>query len=204
MTNKKSSFFCSTSAVRFLVAAFLISLFSLYGCVSVPPQVAKVHQKELDIIQNLRQSHIGLVDSYVDEKLLNFEEFFFNDYGPAYLKNWQKAFKTTYNRNYDPNKDFPLLYNDLVAEYQELTSPIEKIRYDLKAAINTEYSNAIDTHRAVSRWLDSLEKLNKAQQGAIDDLLAGIKPGLSLDSIDKAIEEAKAKVEKKIDELSKS
>ena len=204
MTTKKDPIFHTAVFIRIFMAVSLMFLFGLYSCVSVPPEVTKTHQKELEIIESLRTSHMAMVDSYVNEKLLNFEQFFFKEYGPAYLKNWQEAFNTLYNRKYDPNKDFPLLYNDLVVEYQELTAPIEQIREELKTAIATEYSNAFAAHQAVGHWLDSLEKLNKAQRSAINNLLAGIKPGLSLDSIDKAIEEAKAKVQDKIDELGKS
>ena len=204
MTNKRNLFSCSTPIIRIFVAASLVCLFSLSGCVSVPPQVIKTHQKELEIIEALRKSHIEMVDAYVDEKLQNFEKFFFDDYGPVYLKHWQKSFKTTYSRDYDPKKDFSLLYSDLVAEYQDLSTPIEQIRYELKAAITTEYSNAIAAHQAVDRWLESLEKLNKSQRGAIDALLTGIKPGLSLDSVDQAIKEATDTVKKKIDEYIKN
>jgi hypothetical protein len=66
MTNQKNPFFSSTSTARFLAAAFLICLFSLYSCVSVPPQVAKTHQKELEIIKSLRASHMAMVDSFVN------------------------------------------------------------------------------------------------------------------------------------------
>lgn len=189
--------------VGIILAASLVCLTSLSGCASVPPQVDKTHQKELEIIESLRKSHIEMVDSYVDQKLQNFEHFFFHEYGPVYLKNWKESFKALQNRDYDSTRDFPLLYNDLVAEYQAESEPINRIRSELKEAIVTEYRNAIAAHKTIGRWLDNLKKLNEAQRKAIDSLLSGIKPGLSLDSIDKAIETAKANVKIRIDELQK-
>jgi hypothetical protein len=47
------------------------------------------------------------------------------------------------------------------------------------------------------------EKLNAANKEAIDHLLASIKPGLSLDSIENAVREAKEKTEAKLLGLSK-
>lgn len=186
------------SKIGVVVLSFSIALF---GCVKVPPQVAKTHQKELEIIESLKSSHMAMVDAYIDKKLQNFEQFFFNEYGPVFLKNWTELFNTINNRDYDQSKDFPLLYNDLVAEYQIESQPIENIRLELKKAISTEYRNAIDAHNSVGRWLDNLEKLNEAQRSAINSFLSAIKPGFSLDSIDNAVETAKNKIEKKIEEL---
>jgi hypothetical protein len=174
---------------------------SSMGCASVPAQIAQTHRKELEIIQSLRSTHLAMVDAYVDQKLRNFEQFFFNQYGPAFLKHWIAVFKSLNDRDYDSTKDFPILYNDLVAEYQAESAPIEKMRVDLREAIATEYRNAIAAHHAVEGCIDSLEKLNASQRQAIDSLLAAIKPGLSLDSIDQAVETAKDNVKARIDEL---
>ena len=184
-----------------LTAASLIIGIIISGCVSVPPEVDRAHRKELEIIESLKSSHLAMVDAYVDQKLLTFENFFFNNYGPVYLNHWVESFKTIKNRDYDQSRDFPVLYNDLVAEYQSESEPIESIRSDLKAAIAAEYTNTIEVHNAVGRWLESLEKLNASQRKSIDSLLAAIKPGLSLNSIDEAIKIAKANVEKRIKEL---
>ena len=80
---------------------------TLLGCVSVPPQVAKTHQKELEIIESLQPAHLAMVDSYIDQKLENFEHFFFYTYGPVFLSHWINTFKTLNNRDYDENRDFP-------------------------------------------------------------------------------------------------
>ena len=118
---------------------YIILAISLFGCVSVPPQIAKTHQKELEIIQALRSAHLAMVDSYIDQKLQNFENFFFDDYGPVFLNHWITDFKTLNNRDYDADKDFPVLYNDLVAEYQAESEPIEKARSQLRQAIEREH-----------------------------------------------------------------
>lgn len=188
---------------RFRWPLIAIILLFLSACASVPPQVAKLHQKEYEIIASLKQSHLAMVDAYVNQKILAFESFFFKEYGPGYLKNWQKSFKAVYGRDYDENRDFNVLYNDLVAEYQEEVAPIEKIRSDLKEAILREYRHVVAAHEAVDDWINSFEKLNSAQREAFDRLLGAIKPGLSLDSVDKAISKAKEKVEAKISQLSK-
>lgn len=186
---------------KMIIGAICMVLFT--SCASVPPQIAKTHQKELEIIQSLRSTHIAMVDAYVDQKLENFEHFFFHKYGPVFLNHWMGGFETLYNRDYDSSKDFPTLYNDLVAEYQAESAPITELRVTLRDAIATEYSNAIDAHKAVGGWIDSLEKLNVAQRQMIDSILQGVKPGLSLDMVDKAVETAKKKVEARIAEIRK-
>jgi hypothetical protein len=203
MSYEKEQWRWNSKQVYFKIAMLTLLMYSimLFGCASVPPQVFKTHEKELEIIESLQSSHMAMIDAYVDQKLQNFESFFFKEYGPVYLSNWIESFKTLKNRVYDPNQDFPLLFQDLVAEYQAESEPIEKIRFDLKVAIQAEYSNAIYAHNTVGRWLENLEDLNESQRKAIDSLLASIKPGLSLDSIDQIITTAQKNIERRIDEL---
>lgn len=167
-----------------------IGLFML-GCASVPPQVAQTHQKELEIIQELQKTHLAMVDAYVDQKLAEFETFYFQEYGPAYYKNWMESFKETNGREYDQAKDFPRFYEDLTAEYLEVVEPLNQMRSNLKAAIETEYGNALAAHEAVGNWLESLKTLTDAQRAAVDSILSAAKPGLSLNAIDEGFNTAK-------------
>ncbi|MBI3014427.1 MAG: hypothetical protein HYY65_05060 [Candidatus Tectomicrobia bacterium] len=185
---------------RWVTLALALSLSS--GCASVPPQIAQTHKKELEIINSLQQSHTAMVDAYVDQKISVFESFFFKNYGPAYLKHWRVAFKAAYGRDYDENRDFQLLYSDLVAEYQTEIAPIENIRKDLRDAISREYRHAIAAHEAVGGWINSLEKLDAAHREAIGRLLDAVNPGLSLDSVEKAVDKAIEKAKEKISGLS--
>jgi len=179
----------------------LFIVISTVGCISIPPEITKTHSKELEIIEALKVSHLAMVDSYVDQKILVFEAFFFNEYGLVYRSNWIESFNEVTGREYKEETDFPKLYNDLVAEYQEQILPIEKIRFDLKTSIITEYTNAIDLHKTTGNWINNLEKLNDSQRKTIDSMLSSIKPGLSLNSIDSAINNAKDKLETKLDNL---
>jgi hypothetical protein len=161
------------------------------GCVSVPPQVVQTHQKELEIIQELQKSHLALAEAYMDQKLAEFEAFYFQEYGPAYRENWMASFKESRGRDYDPEQDFALFYEDLTAEYLEVVEPLNQMRADLKAAVETEYGNALAAHETVGNWLDSLKTLTDAQRMAVDSLLSAAKPGLSLNAIDSGFNEAK-------------
>jgi hypothetical protein len=180
-----------------VLSAFLL----MSGCASVPPEVVQAHQIELEIIESLKTSHLAMVDAYIDQKLTALESFFFDTYGPAYLKNWKSSFKQLSSRDYDENKDFPVLYSDLVVEYQEAIKPIETMRNDLKRSINTEFTNAILAHMAINKWIKSINSLQAANKAVIDKILGGIKPGLSLDTIDKKIETVKKELEEKLNNL---
>lgn len=184
----------------FLIGIIVLFNFLLYGCASVPPQISQTHQKEREIIISLQQSHMNMVDAYVDQKILVFDSFFFDEYGPEYLKNWRESFKEDYGRDYDENFDFSLLYSDLVAEYQDEVAPIENIRAALKEAISREYRHALAAHDATSGWINSMEKLNAAQRESIDRLLGSIEPGLSLDTVDEAVNKAIKNIKIKIPE----
>jgi hypothetical protein len=183
------------------VVLFLLAFLLMSGCASVPPEVVKAHQIELEIIESLKTSHLAMVDAYIDQKLTALESFFFETYGPAYLKNWKSISKQLSSRDYDENKDFPVLYSDLVVEYQEAIYPIEIMRNDLKRSINTEFTNAILAHMAINKWIKSINSLQTANKAVIDKILGGIKPGLSLDTIDKKIETVKKELEEKLNNL---
>ena len=175
-----------------------IALF-LAGCVSVPPQVAQLHQREQEIVQELQKSHLALVNAYIDHKLAEFETFYFQQYGPAYRENWMEGFKDAHGRDYDPEQDFALFYEDLTAEYLEVVEPLNQMRSDLKAAIETEYGNALAAHESVGVWLDSLKTLTDVQRTAVDSLLSAAKPGLSLESFDHGFRAAEEKLKQQMD-----
>lgn len=183
-------------------STYAVALLLYTACASVPPQVAKLQQKELEIIVSLRQSHLAMVDAYVDQKVLVFESWFFQVYGPVFIDDWRAKFRELNGRDYEESSDFRILYNDLVAEYQTEVSPIEEIRRDLREAISREYRHTVAAHEAVGAWIDSMEKLNGAQKDAIDRLLGAIKPGLSLELVDRAVEEAKSGALTKISKLT--
>lgn len=181
----------------------LLALFvATTGCVSVPPQVAKTHQKQLEILESLEKSHLAILDSMMDQKVQVFERFFFEEYGPVFLGHWMTQFLAVNRRPYDSTRDFPTLYNDLVAEYQAEVAPIEELRVKIRNAIKAEYRNALAAHKTVGEWLDSLEKLNAAQRRAVDDLFGAMRPMVSLDSLDKAIETARTRLDNHTASLS--
>lgn len=185
---------------RLLVLLLLLTPL-LSGCASVPPEVAQVHQEELKIIDNLKASHLAVVDAYVDQNISAIENYFFNTYGPAYFANWKASFKQVKGRHYDEQKDFPILYSDLVVEYQEAVEPVEVMRRELKKSINLEYINVMQAHNAVNDWMKSINSLREENRSAINKILAGIAPGLSLDEVDKEVQEALDKIKEKKNDL---
>ncbi|MHB1051333.1 MAG: hypothetical protein ACYC09_14740 [Bacteroidota bacterium] len=188
---------------RIFFTSLAVLAFLHTGCVSAPPQIIQLHQKELEVIQSVQNSHLAMVDAYVDQKILVFENFYFREYGPSFLKHWRKHFKDTYGRDYDEDRDFHALYNDLVAEYQSEVAPIETIRKELRDAISGEYRNIFAAHEAVNGWIKSVEKLSTSHKESIDLLLGSIKSGLSLDSVDEAIDNSILNAKKKLTDLSK-
>lgn len=175
----------------------ILVILLISGCATIPPEITKAHSKELEIIEALKVSHLAMVDSFIDQKILVFENFFFSKYGPVFRANWMASFKEINNRDYNEEQDFATLYNDLVAEYQELIAPIETIRFDLKTSIMTEYANAVSLHTTTGNWIENLKKLNDSQRKTINSTLDTIKPGLSIDAINNAVDEAITKVKAK-------
>ena len=187
---------------RYCTVLVAILFISLVGCASAPPQVAQLHHKEKEIIQSLHKSHLAIVDAYIKKRIDEFERFYFEKYGPTYYQNWKKAFPTKTKRPYDPQKDFPILYEDLVAEYLEISERIEKKHAQLRTDIKKEYSKALEAHKAIGDWLNSIEKLKATQRQGIDKLLNIHVPGLSLKKIDEVFQKAKQELEEKIKDIN--
>ena len=159
----------------------------LSGCTSVPPQVVQVQLQEKAIIESLRASHLALVDVYMENNLKEFENFFFNKYGPHYHDEWMKTFHEKRGRQYDFEQDFPFLYEDLVAEYQEKSTQVALIHSELRQSVVMEYRNALGAHIAVSQWLEALKNLNETQRNVADSVLSSIRLELSLEVIESKI-----------------
>ncbi len=168
------------------------------GCISTPHEVVLLHEKEADLLRELRRTHLAMVDSYIDQKVESFEQFYFNTYGLAFRKNWEKHFQQKTGRAYDSDKDFPQIYNDLVAEYQNEIQPLNQMRLDLRREIDAAHQQITESHEAVAAWLKSAEKLKRAQRDALNTMLKSINPTLSLDKVDAKVAEMKNALAAKI------
>ncbi len=51
----------------------LLIILGLSGCATIPLEITKAHSKELEIIQTLETSHLAMVDSFIDQKIVVFE-----------------------------------------------------------------------------------------------------------------------------------
>ena len=154
------------------------------------PELTLAHEKEMEIIQSLRTAHLAMVDAFVDQKIAVFDDFFFDEYSQAFQRNWIESFSEVMGREYDPDRDFATLSNDLIAEYQELTQPIQQIRGDLKTAIEREYANVAQIHGSVGHWIRSVEQLSNSQRTAMNDLLQRVDPELDVTKIENTVEAA--------------
>jgi hypothetical protein len=160
---------------------------ALGGCTTIPHEVIRLHEKEAEIVSELQRTHLALVDSYVDQRLSQFEAFYFTQYGPKFFDNWKAGFARTYEREYDPAKDFNLLHQDLVAEYLETVKPVEELRLKLRSAIQEAYSQFFEAQGVVQAWLVSARKWNETQRTLTNKLLGSIDSSLSLETIDQEI-----------------
>ena len=168
----------------------------LPGCVNVPGEVVELHEKQKAIAEELKRTHLALVDGYVDQRLAKFHVFYFSTYGPRYLVNWKSGFKVKFERDYDEAKDFPQLHQDLLAGYFILIEPIELMRTDLKAAIDESYTQFSRSHDEVHSWLLSAKRLSDTERALLNKFLAKVNPTLSLNAIDEKVDEIQAKLEK--------
>ena len=164
------------------------------GCISTPPEVIKLHAREATLIGDLERSHLALLDAYIEEKLANFETFYFQTYGPRFRENWIEAFMEEHGRSYDEARDFPLLYNDLVAEYQEQVEPIQRLRRELAAAVGAAYADVAVAHGVTGDWIESVQRLSGSQRRTADTVLSAASPSLTVGAIEDEISELRRRL----------
>jgi hypothetical protein len=186
-----------TRSPRSLVYAALLLLSTLLaqGCASVPEEVVTLHQREGEIIASMRQTHLALIDQYVSKRTEAFEAFYFHSYGSDYLKNWKAAFKQVEGRDYEELRDFPRLYNDLVAEYLNRVEPLTAIKRDLRRAVNAEYDNVDRAHTAVGEWIKSVARLESAKRVNANEVLKAAGSELTVEGIEKKIKDGVDKLQ---------
>ncbi|MBC8003601.1 MAG: hypothetical protein H7X97_13530 [Opitutaceae bacterium] len=176
--------------IRVLALAFcVLATVVASGCVSAPPQVVLLHDKEGEMLKDLRRTHLAMVDAYVDKKIEVFDDFYFKEYVVKYRQNWETAFAAKMGRPYDPNRDFSSFSNDLVASYLTNVEPLNKLRADLREQITAVHDQIAQAHQTVGAWIHSVEKLTASQRGTADKLLGSINPTLSLEKIETRVDE---------------
>jgi hypothetical protein len=131
-----------------------------------------------------------MVDAYLDKKIEAFDDFYFNQYGPKFRQNWETAFQAKTGRPYSAEKDFPVMYNDLVAAYQNQIEPLTRLRMELRDEIAAAHDQVAQAHQTVGAWIHSVEKLKASQRDAASQILAGVSPALSLEQIETRIDAA--------------
>jgi len=171
-------------------ALFVFLAIVIAGCVSVPPEVVLLHDKEAEILKDLRRTHLAMVDAYMDKKVEAFDAFYFKEYAVKFRQNWERAFAERMGRPYNPDKDFSTFSNDLVASYLTNVEPLTKLRADLRDQIAAAHDQVAQAHESVAAWIRSLEKLTTSQRNAANKLLGAISPALSLEKIESRIDEA--------------
>lgn len=166
----------------------------LGGCISTPPEVIKLHAKEATLIGDLERAHLALLDAYIEEKLAGFERFYFETYGPRYRANWIAVFEQKHGRPFDEERDFPLLYNDLVAEYHDRVEPIMALRREMTGAVQAAYADVTMAHSVTGDWIESVQGLSGSQRRAADSVLGSVGPSLNVEAIEERIEELRRRL----------
>lgn len=174
-----------TLAITYCVLVTLIAT----GCVSAPPQVVLLHAKEGEMLKDLRRTQLAMVDAYVDRKIEIFDAFYFKEYAVKYRQKWEAAFAARMGRPYDPDRDFSMFSNDLVASYLSNVEPLNKLRADLREQITAVHDQVAQAHQTVGAWIHSVEKLNASQRGTADKLLGAINSNLSVEKMETRIDE---------------
>ena len=171
-----------------ITRCILITLIAT-GCVSAPPQVVLLHDKEGELLKDLRRTHLAMVDAYVERKIEIFDAFYFKEHAVKYRQKWEAAFAARMGRPYDPDRDFSTFSNDLVASYLKNVEPLNKLRADLRDQIIAAHDQVAQAHQTVGAWIHSVEKLNTSQRETANKLLGAIDSSLSMEKIETRIDE---------------
>lgn len=186
----------SEKTVKGGIFPFIILLFLITSCASIPKE-APVLSKELGTqLQELENSHLNLVRAYFNNERKQVKKFIDETWLPAYANNFfeneniQEVWDSVVVSNDKSDRlefivrTVPVLQQGVNNKYHELIDPLDRLEMEVLTSIQQKYSNVKSINNTITsflysaseveenrqRYLDMLGETDQKINGAIDDV----------------------------------
>ncbi|MBI6121172.1 hypothetical protein [Salegentibacter maritimus] len=180
----------------------IIIAISLVSCASIPREAPVLSQQLNTEIQELENSHLGLVHSFFELKRKNAKDYINTVWLPLYAEKYfrQQDISNMWNMvvNEGSPEDrlqfilatAPALQEEINLQYETMIAPLDKLEYKLEQALKEKYTNARSINNTITSFLFSASEIDENRQRYLNMI------GISDDKISKTINETALITEK--------
>ncbi|WP_289022560.1 hypothetical protein [uncultured Salegentibacter sp.] len=180
----------------------IIIAISLVSCASIPREAPVLSQQLNTEIQELENSHLGLVHSFFELKRKNAKDYINTVWLPLYAEKYfrQQDISNMWNMvvnegNPEDRLQFilataPALQEEINLQYETMIAPLDKLEYKLEQALKEKYTNARSINNTITSFLFSASEIDENRQRYLNMI------GISDDKISKTINETALITEK--------
>ena len=171
----------------------IIFVVSLFSCASIPREAPVLSQQLNTEIQELENSHLGLVHSFFELKRKNAKEYINTVWLPLFAEKYFKQQDISNMWNLVVNEDSPedrlqfilatapALQEEINLQQEKMIAPLDKLEYKLEQALKEKYTNARSINNTITSFLFSASKIDENRQRYLNMI------GVSDDKISKTI-----------------
>lgn len=180
----------------------IIIAISLVSCASIPREAPVLSQQLNTEIQELENSHLGLVHSFFELKRKNAKDYINTVWLPLYAEKYfrQQDISNMWNMvvNEGSPEDrlqfilatAPALQEEINLQYETMIAPLDKLEYKLEQALKEKYTNARSINNTITSFLFSASEIDENRQRYLNMI------GISDDKISKTINDTALITEK--------
>ena len=166
---------------------------SSFSCASIPREAPILSQQLNTEIQELENSHLGLVHSFFELKRKNIKEYINTVWLPLFAENYfkQQDISNIWNLVVDEGSPedrlqfilatAPALQEEINLQYETMIAPLDKLEYKLEQALKEKYTNARSINNTITSFLFSASKIDENRQRYLNMI------GVSNDKINETI-----------------
>ena len=171
----------------------IIFVVSLFSCASIPREAPVLSQQLNTEIQELENSHLGLVHSFFELKRKNAKEYINTVWLPLFAEKYFKQQDISNMWNLVVNEDSPedrlqfilatapALQEEINLQQEKMIAPLDKLEYKLEQSLKEKYTNARSINNTITSFLFSASKIDENRQRYLNMI------GVSDDKISKTI-----------------
>ena len=171
----------------------IIFVVSLFSCASIPREAPVLSQQLNTEIQELENSHLGLVHSFFELKRKNAKEYINTVWLPLFAEKYFKQQDISNMWNLVVNEGSPedrlqfilatapALQEEINLQQEKMIAPLDKLEYKLEQALKEKYTNARSINNTITSFLFSASKIDENRQRYLNMI------GVSDDKISKTI-----------------
>ena len=176
MKGQKSVFHIFKIEIMVVLALFMV------GCASIPSEAPELSKQLGYRISAIEEAHFRLLDNFFQQKRNQIDDFIDKEWVPEFANQFfsnpvmKKAWITIVIEDNDEQRlqfllrTAPVLYQQIEKKRRELLDPLNKLEYEIKQTLKSEYSQTKAINNSLTSFLQSAADVEKNRQRYSENL----------------------------------